>query len=139
MMGAVNKNMKKVTFEPDKIEVIVPEGTTLLEAAVKAGVRLVVSCGGTGVCGTCKVRIEKGEVETERTARLSDAEFARGIRQACQSRVLGDLVVNVPVASRLEKAVLSREAKEVSAVVAAGWRFSPPLKKYYVELSPPTL
>lgn len=139
MAASAAKIMRKVSFEPDNVEVIVPEGTNLLEAAIKAGVRVSASCGGTGVCGTCKVRIQKGEVETKRTPRLSEEEFARGTRQACQSQVKSDLVVYVPVESRLEKAVLTREAKEASEVLAGGWRFNPPLKKYYVELSPPTL
>ncbi|RJQ39147.1 MAG: DUF4445 domain-containing protein [Dehalococcoidia bacterium] len=139
MAGVARKNLRKVSFEPDNVEVIVPEGTNLLETAIKAGVRISASCGGAGVCGTCKVRVQKGEVETKRTPKLSEEEFNRGTRQACQSRVLTDLVIYVPVESRLEKAVLNREAKEASEVLAGGWRFTPPLRKYYVELSPPTL
>lgn len=139
MAASAAKKMRKVSFEPGNVEVIVPEGTNLLETAIKAGVRISASCGGTSVCGTCKVRIQKGEVETKRTAKLSDEEYDRGTRQACQSKVISDLVVYVPVESRLEKAVLSREGKEASEALATGWRFSPPLKKYFVELSPPTI
>lgn len=116
---------------------MVGEGENLLQAAISGGVRIYASCGGAGTCGTCKVQIESGEVETTRTNRLSDTEYAQGIRQACQSRVLTDLSVYVPVESRLEKAVLSREQKNVSRVLATGWRFKPPLSKYYLELLPP--
>ena len=41
--------------------------------------------------------------------------------------------------SRLEQAVVSRERKEAPGALATGWRFSPPLKKFFVELPPPTL
>ncbi|MDO8568187.1 MAG: ASKHA domain-containing protein [Dehalococcoidales bacterium] len=129
----------KVHFNPDNIEIQVVPGTNLLQAAIEAGVHIYASCGGAGTCGTCKVLIEKGEVETIRTRRVSDEEFSQGIRQACQSRILTDLTVYLPVESRLEKAVLTRESKQVSEVLATGWRFKPPLNKFYIELPPPTL
>ncbi len=134
-----------VHFEPGNFEVAVDEGTTLLEAAMQAGVRLIAACGGSGTCGTCKVIVQEGRVSTTRTAKLSDEELEKGIRQACQSRVLGDVRVFVPVESRLETAVLGRERKTVGAAawgegaLASGWRFSPPVAKYCVQLPPPSL
>ncbi|MBU2534788.1 MAG: DUF4445 domain-containing protein [Chloroflexi bacterium] len=139
MVRTTGKKKLKVHFNPDNAEIVVDQGENLLQAAIAAGVRIYASCGGAGTCGTCKVQIEKGEVETTRTDKVSDEEFSKGIRQACQSRVLSDLSVYVPVESRLEKAVLAREQKQVSEVLATGWRFVPPLSKYFVELSPPTL
>ena len=130
---------KRVRFEPDSVEILVNRGDSLLQAAIDAGVHISASCGGAGVCGTCKVLLRKGEVESVRTEKLSDAEWEQGIRQACQSRVLTDLTVYVPVESRLERAVLSREKREAAETLATGWRFSPPLSKYYIELPPPTL
>lgn len=132
---------KKVTihFNPDNVDIVVNEGENLLQTAIAAGVRIYASCGGNGTCGTCKVLIEKGEVDTTRTRKLSEEEYQQGIRQACQSRILTDLTVYVLVESRLEKAVLSREQEKISEVVATGWRFKPPLSKYYVELPPPTI
>ena len=132
-----------VHFEPGNVEVAVDKGTNLLEAAIQAGVRLIAACGGSGTCGTCKVLIEEGEVETKMTAKLSDGEFQRGLRQACQSRVMKDLRVYIPIESRLETAVLTRERKGVATTgeggLATGWRFSPPLAKYYLELPPATM
>jgi uncharacterized 2Fe-2S/4Fe-4S cluster protein (DUF4445 family) len=134
-----------VHFEPGNCDVAVEKGSSLLEAAIQAGARLVAACGGSGTCGTCKVMIEEGEVDTTRTAKLSEDEFKRGLRQACQSRVLTDLRVYVPVESRMETAVLSRERKGLAATasrdgaLASGWRFNPPLTKYYLKLPAPTL
>jgi len=133
-----NKKVK-VRFNPDNVDIVVEQGENLLQAAITAGVRIYASCGGTGTCGTCKVLIEKGQVETTRTEKLSEAEYKQGIRQACQSRIITDLTVYVPVESRLEKAILSREQKRVSEVLATGWRFRPPLGKFFVELPPPAL
>jgi len=45
----------KVHFEPDNADIIVEQGANLLEAAIDAGVHISASCGGAGVCGTCKI------------------------------------------------------------------------------------
>ena len=133
------KKRLKVHFDPDNIDISVAEGENLLEVAIAVGVHINAACGGAGVCGTCKVLIKKGQVESTKTKVLSQEEYEQGIRQACQSRVLTDLTVYVPVESRLEKAVLSREGKVVSDALATGWRYRPPLSKFCVELLPPTL
>jgi len=115
---------RRVHFDPDNVDIVVEQGANLLETAIAAGVHINASCGGAGVCGTCKVKIETGEVESTRTEQLSEEEYGRGLRLACQSRIITDLTVYVPVESRLEKAILSREAKKVSEALATGWRFS---------------
>jgi uncharacterized 2Fe-2S/4Fe-4S cluster protein (DUF4445 family) len=50
-----------VTFFPARVSVEVPHGTTLLEAAFRAGLYLNSQCGGQGVCGKCLVRLQNGE------------------------------------------------------------------------------
>jgi len=131
-----------VTFKPDNVTTAVPDKANLLTTAIDAGVHISASCGGAGTCGTCKVLIEKGSVDSKRTAMVSAEEYARGIRQACQSRVLSDLVAHIPLESRLEAGVLKREmasGSEVQAVLAEGWRYHPPLAKLLVKLTPPTM
>jgi len=130
---------RRVHFDPDNVDIVVEQGANLLETAIAAGVHINASCGGAGVCGTCKVLIETGEVESTKSEKLSEEEYGQGLRQACQSRIITDLTVYVPVESRLEKAILSREARKTSEVLATGWRFKPPLTKLFVELPPPTL
>jgi len=139
----------KVHFQPDNVGIVVERGASLLQAAIDAGVHITASCGGVGVCGTCKVLIEKGDVESSRSEKLSPEEWKQGIRQACQSRVLTDLLVSIPVESRLETVVVSREIERATKMatggagpaeaIATGWRFKPPLNKCYIELPPPTL
>ena len=133
-----NKNIR-IHFEPDNVDTVVEEGANLLQAAIDAGVHISASCGGTGVCGTCKVLIKEGEVESTRTRMLSNEEYEQGLRQACQSRALTDLTVYIPIESRLERAVLSREGKGMGEALATGWRFNPPLSKFFFKLPPPTL
>ena len=141
---AKNSTNKKrgVHFNPDNVDIIVEEGANLLETAIAAGVHINASCGGAGVCGTCKVLIKKGEIESTRTEKLSDKEYEQGLRQACQSRVISDLVVYIPVESRLATAVLDRERVggiQPSKALATGWRFNPPVSKLFIGLPPPTL
>jgi len=136
------REKRRVHFTPDNVDIIVEQGESLLEAAIAAGVHINASCGGAGVCGTCKVVIKQGQVESTRTEKLSEQEYRQGLRQACQSHIITDLAVDIPVESQLETAVLDREkvgGVQPSEVLATDWRFKPPLSKLFVELPPPTL
>lgn len=88
-----------VDLEPVGRRISVPAGTNLLEAAQKAGVDLVAACGGIGICGTCKVRLVKGQLTplslTEEEL-LTRAEIAQGLRLACQAEPLSDLKLDIP-------------------------------------------
>lgn len=144
-MAGSTQEKRKVHFDPDNVDIVVEQGDNLLEAAIDEGVHVNASCGGAGVCGTCKVLIKEGEVESIRTEKLSEEEYEQGFRQACQSKIVSDLIVTIPVESRLETAVLVCESKELMAgiqpseALATGWRFNPPVTKLFVELPPPSL
>ena len=51
-----------IKFLPQNSTIEVKENESLIRAAMEAGVHINASCGGTGVCGKCRVRIEEGEV-----------------------------------------------------------------------------
>ncbi|MHB8909010.1 MAG: ASKHA domain-containing protein [Syntrophales bacterium] len=130
----------KVLFRPDDVTVEAGDGDNLLELARESGVAITAACGGDGVCGTCKVIIEQGEVDSLPGMQLAAEEIAQGVRLACQCRVKGDLVVAVPEGSRMA-AVASRRALVTAEEVMAveGWKYAPPIFKLYLELAPPTL
>ncbi|MGC1401300.1 MAG: ASKHA domain-containing protein [Thermodesulfobacteriota bacterium] len=139
----------KIVFNPDKIEVLVPQGENLLRAAMRAGIHINASCGGEGVCGKCRVIIDKGEVESERTEKLTPEDYALGVRQACKTKVIGDLEVTIPTESQLDRKVLDRVQPRSGAwqvvsqikmeeLIVDG-KFFPPFEKKYLEISPPTL
>ena len=55
-------------------------------------------CGGTGTCGTCRVRVMSGElspITASEDFELGDA-IAQGYRLACQAEALSDVRVDVP-------------------------------------------
>ncbi|HOY08127.1 MAG TPA: phenylacetate-CoA oxygenase/reductase subunit PaaK [Saprospiraceae bacterium] len=60
------------------------DGSTLLDAAMRAGADLPFSCKG-GVCSTCKARILEGNVEMEVNYGLEPDEVAAGYVLTCQS------------------------------------------------------
>ena len=132
----------RVRFEPDHVEVNVAEGANLMQAAIAAGVHINASCGGAGTCGTCNVLVKQGRVESVKTTKVTDADYRKGVRQSCQTRVMSDIVVEIPVESRLETSVLTQEKLTTSAMgqtLATGWRFAPPVEKRFLELTPPSL
>jgi uncharacterized 2Fe-2S/4Fe-4S cluster protein (DUF4445 family) len=138
-----------VRFQPHNREIQVPEGENLLRAAVEAGVYIQASCGGEASCGKCRVKIEKGEVDSSPTPKISEAEYRQGFRLACQTRVLSDLEVSIPVESHLDRRVIARTRERVAAgrrvshqeleSLVLGWCFNPALQKVHLEVEPPTL
>jgi uncharacterized 2Fe-2S/4Fe-4S cluster protein (DUF4445 family) len=136
----------KVLFQPHNRTIDVPHGENLIRAAMEAGVHVNASCGGEGVCGKCRVRIEQGVVEGGISERLSAEDVAGGYRLACRSTVVGDLVVRIPVESTVDHAVLNmqgtpRRAARIQEVdfeqLKERGLFLPPVEKRYLELPEP--
>ncbi|MCX5807082.1 MAG: ASKHA domain-containing protein [Proteobacteria bacterium] len=88
----------QVDFEPIGKRVICEGGTTLLEAAQKAGVMLTAICGGEGSCGRCIVRVMEGDVSPPTVSEklLLGDDSTLDLRLACQTRIVGDVRVHVP-------------------------------------------
>jgi len=131
------ENDVTVTFEPEGRKVRVPLGTTVFQAAKKAGVGIRSECGGKGTCGKCKVIVKDGEAlseptEEERT-HLSPSEINCGFRLACRSEILHDVTVVVPPESRVEKRKIQVGGLERIVVL------EPALKKIHVSLNKPRL
>ncbi len=115
--------MKKkfiVDLEPIGRRVEVEPGTNLLEAAQKAGIDLVASCGGVGICGTCRVRIAHGEVTpvtlTEEES-LDAVQFAAGYRLACQTEPLSDVRLDIPPESLTAAQQMQVEGRETEVAL----------------------
>lgn len=97
--------LKKVRFVRDgkkDVCVDVMEQTTILAAAGQAGVLIDASCHGKGICGKCRVLLDReaaGKVsdcsDTEKHL-LSEKEREQGWRLACEARILGDMSVSIP-------------------------------------------
>ncbi len=112
--------MHDVTFHiENQTPVTVPAGPQeqLLALAVKNKIPIDAPCGGSGTCGKCKIRIEKGETDAPRAAQITDEEYAAGWRLACQIKVTSDLTVFVP-----EKAASCESGVRLSSPASSGIR-----------------
>lgn len=98
----------EIKIEPDGRDGLIAEGTYILDAAKRLGVKLPTECGGRGECDTCAVKVEQGATllsgltEAERE-HLSPERLAAGERLACQTKVErgGELVLSrVPMTER---------------------------------------
>ncbi|MCJ7832769.1 MAG: 2Fe-2S iron-sulfur cluster-binding protein, partial [Deltaproteobacteria bacterium] len=140
---------RKVVFNPDKIEIMVSEGENLLRAAMQAGVHVNASCGGEGVCGKCRIIIDQGDVESDRTEKITPEEYALGVRLACKTKIIKDLEVTIPPESQLDRQVLDRDRPRsgtwqvVSQIktedLMVKGKIHPPFEKKYLEVTPPTM
>jgi len=77
------KKSVAVSFTEQSKKVEVPSGSTILDAAVKAGIKLYTACGGRGTCGKCLVRLKPD---------------GPGVL-ACQYHLTNDVDVHIPPAS----------------------------------------
>ncbi|WP_456384738.1 ASKHA domain-containing protein [Desulfolithobacter sp.] len=142
-----SRPMHTVEFLPAGMQVQVEEGTTLLEAAQKTGLHINASCGGSGVCGKCRVLVEYGEIQGGVSEKLSPEELQSGIRQACTAMVRGDVRVRVVVTSGLGQGGLTTTVPrrhratarffDIEELREAGI-FKPPVEKFFLELPRPS-
>ena len=78
----------RVLFLPNQIEVSVPAGTLLLDAAKSAGVYIDAPCGGNGTCGKCSVLLDQ------------NGNVTRVL--ACKTPVSQDCSVTLPQTAQLD-------------------------------------
>ena len=137
-----------VVFQPSGKRGYIEDGKTLLDAAQELGEDIESVCGGKLVCGKCAVEIDE-ELSVKRgigskeqplsppmekeTECLSHRRLGGKYRLSCNARIYGDVVVYVPEASRRTKQIIRKSIREMAIPVR------PAIRKYYVELAPPTL
>ena len=135
-----------VHFLPDDIKVATSKGENLLDVAARAGVYIHAFCGGDGVCGKCKVKIEQGEVASNKRSTLSQQEKDQGYHLACQIDVISDLVVQIPAKTNDTGQALKRKPKTTRTISASSmdaligrWDVDPPVQKRFFKIDPPTI
>ena len=128
------KTEKKITFQPSGRTVYVLPGTSVFEAAARAGLLLQTPCGGQGKCGKCKVYVRSGTCPSAAPCVefFSKEELAKGARLGCQAQVTDDCVIEIPAESLFEtqsRILTDSDEQEVD--------LEPAIWKKYVELPPP--
>jgi len=134
--------MIKITFLPDKKNIKVNEGTTILEALESIGININTPCGGKGICGKCKILINKGitaatQIEEEV---LSEEEIKKGFRLACQTKLFKDTIIEIPSEIRLNfKRIFSSNLKGDINRIKNNLSLGTNLKKVFLDLGKPSL
>ena len=125
----------RIDFVKENITLYVSPGTTIAEAAERAGIILNFACAKAGTCGKCKVELE-GAISPptgEERELLGDVEREAGIRLSCQAKVMGAVKVHVFGSATYATAKImewgeNREVKLAQCV-----------RKYHLALTPSTL
>ena len=137
--------MYKLTILPEKIQTEISEDTNLLTAILKAGIFIRSTCGGHGTCGTCKVKIRKGDYLTKQTHWISEEEKKNGYVLACQTKIKSDLEIEIPRETRIEKIqavgeeIFTFTEKIYKSPEEKVYPLSPLAEKIFLKLPKPTL
>ena len=125
-----------------------PQGTPLLQAARSLGVDIDSVCGGRALCGRCQVLVAEGEFaklgvssSTASLTELSESEMrfskraplAAGRRLSCSTRVLADVVIDVPETSQVHRQVVRKEADSRAILL------NPVVRLHYVQVKEPDM
>ncbi len=141
-------NEVHVLFTPSGLRGRVPAGTTILQAAQRLAVDIESVCGGQGKCRHCQVLPQYGDFPKQGVvSRIENlSEFAeveiiqqqknwlgKGLRLACQTRILGDIVIDVPEQSQQHKQHIAK------AVTAFDIQVQPAVRLYTISLPEPNM
>jgi uncharacterized 2Fe-2S/4Fe-4S cluster protein (DUF4445 family) len=131
-------------FLPDNRQVTVEAGTTLLQAAVQAGIRINSVCGGEGICGKCRMVVTKGQVSGGVSAKLTRDEIKAGVVLGCLAIVESDTVVTIPALTvAKEKLSSDRDAERFRDFDPSDYGeehdLAPLVRKIFLKLDPPSL
>lgn len=140
-------NSATVTFEPGGKTVQCTSGETLIDVARNMGVHINASCGGSGVCGKCRITLLQGSLDGGHSEKISADDFQSGVRLACNAIITGDVTILIPEGTALQKGGLTGEvpvrhkamehAFDISELREEGI-FSSPIEKVAIELPIPS-
>jgi len=138
-----------IVFTPSGKRGRFPIGTPVLQAARQLGVDIDSVCGGRGICGRCKVLLSEGEFaklairskaehlspfsEPEERFARRDAGLSPGQRLSCHTRLLGDVLIDVPASSQLHRQVVRKTYQSHDLDV------NPLVHLHYIEVDEPRL
>ncbi len=125
-----------IDFEPLGKRVEFHPGETLADSALRAGIDLITSCNGLGVCTSCKIELVHGELTSpteNELARLSKLKDNHNLRLACQCSPLSDVRIFIPPGSLTQGQQLQVDGHYHPT------RLSTHFFAHVVNLTPPTL
>ncbi len=137
-----------VVFTPSGKRGSFPIGTPLLDCARSLGVDIDTVCGGRGICGRCQIVQGLGEFAkfgitsvAENISEPNDVEkryaskrdLKADRRLSCNTKLLGDCVIDVPPESQVHKQIVRKRA-EVRDI-----DLDPAIRLHYIEVEEPDM
>ena len=137
-----------VTFHPSERKLTVDPDENLLQAAMEAGIHINASCGGSGTCGKCKIKILHGTADSPKHPKLLlSGSTRKGFASPVSHRFNNDLDVEIPIESQVDRSVLKLKGdraihkyllspQDIYQLVK-GWEVDPAVFKRTVQLESP--
>lgn len=140
----------RVIFQPSGIAAELEDQPTVLQLARRVGVDLDSVCAGRGLCGRCQVTMATGEfpkwgltVDADALSPPGPVEtdyhgnrpLAADHRLGCATRILGDVVIDIPPHSQVHRQVV-RKGLDLGATPV---RLDPVNTAMYLEPAAPEL
>lgn len=92
-----------ISVRPDGREMSCAQGDNLLEVLHREGLSVRSLCGGEGVCHSCIVVVEEGDIQLLEGGRpLAKEQREENLIVACRATVMGDLTISIPASSLLD-------------------------------------
>ncbi len=145
--GKITEEVKLI-FTPSGQHGKVRKGLTLLEAARQMGVDLDSVCGGRAMCGRCQISVSEGEFAKHKIISkgshlspqtssekkyVEKRKLGKGRRLSCQSKILNDLVVDIPPESQVHRQVIRKVADDREIII------NPSIELCFVEVLEPDM
>jgi len=137
-----------IIFTPSGVQTTADDGESVFDVAVRVGVDIKSVCGGQGICKRCQCSLQTGnhskfgltvtddalfKLRPAEKKAVHDGEMASGLRLACRSKIMGDVVIDVPPHARHTQSAIRKAAFDLPGPV------DPPIRLQMVQLPEPTL
>ncbi len=111
--------MYNIYSQTDNLNIPAAEGSTILQASLKAGIKHTHVCGGHARCSTCRVYILEGlenclprnKKEQQMAQKLG---FPEHIRLACQTIIQGDISIKRAAIDELDISIILKQIGDES-------------------------
>ncbi len=131
--------MASILFQPFDKKIRSENGVNLMQSASTLRLPIYSTCGAKGICGKCRVIIEKtdGPISppSDSEREVLGVLLQKGYRLACETVVEGSAIVRIPEESRLKRQIILTSGNEHLYTV----RLLPNTEKYYIEVKEPTI
>lgn len=126
----------QLTIEPLGATIEVEEGQTLLDAALRQGIYIPHACGH-GLCGTCKVQVEGGEVDHGHANPFALMDFERdaGKTLACCATLQSDATIEADIDEDPDAQVIP--VRDFLTTVSRIETLTPTIKAIFLKLDQP--